>query len=87
MNRLTYVLTYAGENSITGHLMRFNYNENIRWKTSTVNVEIWIFLSQITAIAVNFLPVWVCLMTTQEPPQKFTDKCSSMATWSTVSES
>ncbi|KAF8248373.1 hypothetical protein K440DRAFT_548381, partial [Wilcoxina mikolae CBS 423.85] len=56
---LTYIMTYAGEHSIAGHIMRFNYNPNLRWKSSTVNVELWIFLSQITAIAVNFLPVWL----------------------------
>ncbi|KAF8544011.1 amino acid permease/ SLC12A domain-containing protein [Trichophaea hybrida] len=56
---ITYVMAYACESLTTGQIMRFKYNDTLRWHAANVNTEVWILLSQITTIAVNFLSVRV----------------------------
>jgi amino acid permease len=53
-------MTYTGEGPVAAQLMRFYYDDNLQWGWARKpDIGVWIALSQVLAVAVNFLPVKV----------------------------
>ena len=61
--RFAYVTTFAAQTTAATSLVQFNYDDVLRWGFGiNISPVLWIFISLLVMISINFWPVRVCTL-------------------------